>query len=562
MSFKRFMHCARVDKSCSLVYTSIPKAGCTTIQSILANAWAQSVKKKLIHNSHTPKAQEYLIYWNSPGRPPIQDLLEKCNFFTVSRNPYSRVLSAWMDKVKGATKEGVTFAGKFKIADPTNISFEKFIDLLMQCNKETFDHHWATQSSICNFDKVPYTHIGNLESLPDTINWINEHLPFPPISEDARFASHSTGSAKKLSNYYTKSLQEKVYSLYGEDFENFGYSENINLAAPTKSPENFKCTPETLIFLDKVYLGSEIHEEENFSEYLNQLSDFNLSPSDRKHVIERINRLSSKKSKDTSSKGISAPMTEPRGQNKNSQSETCVTELFFNQFPENIFAKFSSKDFHKESRIECAEAEIFNRNNVNLKIYKGPGSGLAPSFIKIDSTTKTLNIKLTIYGGSRCHIGKNCQGNWTLRLWNNSSLIIGDECTSNGCKIICDANCLIKMGNDCMLSEEILIEAGDKHALVDLTDLKQINDTPSNIFIEDHCWIGRGAKIISSSKSVIMGSGSILGSNSILTRSTDKATINVGSPAKPTRDNVSWTRSKVAKEREIKNLIDKFSLQP
>ena len=60
---------------------------------------------------------------NSPGRPPIQDLLENATF-TVSRNPYSRVLSAWMDKVKGATKEGVAFAEKFKIADPTNISFE------------------------------------------------------------------------------------------------------------------------------------------------------------------------------------------------------------------------------------------------------------------------------------------------------------------------------------------------------------------------------------------------------------------------------------------------------
>lgn len=560
MSFNRFRHCARIDKSCSLVYTSIPKAGCTTIQTILANAWAQSVGKKLIRNSHTPKGQEYLIYWNSPGRPPIQDLLEKCYFFTVSRNPYSRVLSAWMDKVKGASKEGIAFAEKFKIADPTNISFEKFIDLLMQCNKETFDHHWATQSSICNFDKVPYTHIGNLESLPDSINWINEHLPFPPISEDARFASHSTGSAKKLSNYYTQSIQEKVYSLYEEDFENFGYSENINLAAPTKSTENFKCTPETLAFLDKVYLGNEIHEEKNFSEYLNQLSDFNLSPSERKHVIERIKSVTIKKRKGTSPEDISASMANLQGQNKNSQRETFITELFFNQLPKNVFVNCSSEDFHKDSIIECAEAEMFNRNNIGLKIYKGPGSDLAPSVIKINPTTKTLNIKLTIYGGTRCHIGKNCQGNWTLRLWSNSSLIIGDECTSNGCKIICDANCSIKVGNDCMLSEEILIEAGDKHALVDLTDLKQINDTPSTICIQDHCWLSRGSKIISSCQAVTMGSGSILGSNSILTKSTPKTTVNVGSPAKPTRSNVSWTRSKIAKEKDIKNLINRFSL--
>jgi len=554
------MHCARVDKSCSLVYTSIPKAGCTTIQSILANAWAQSVGKELIHNSHTPMAREYLIYWNSPGRPPIQDLLEKCKFFTVSRNPYSRVLSAWMDKVKGAAKEGVTFARKFKIADPSNISFEKFVDLLMQCNKETFDHHWATQSSICNFDKVPYIHIGNLESLPDTINWINEHLPFPPISEDARFASHSTGSAKKLSKYYTKSLQDKVYTLYEEDFENFGYSRDINLPAPTKSPKNLKCNPDTLKFLDRVYLGNERHEESNFSEYLNQLTDFNLSPSDTKHVIERIKRLSIKKRQGISSQGISAPMMEPRGQNKNSQSETFVTELFFNQLPKNIFVNCSSEDFHKESKIECADPEMLNSNNVRLKIYKGAGSGLAPSFIKIRPTTNTLNIKLTIYGGSRCHIGKNCQGNWALRLWNNSSLIIGDDCTSNGCKIICDANCVIQMGNDCMLSEEILIEAGDKHALVDLTDLTQINDTPSTICIQDHCWLGRGSKIISSCQTITMGSGSILGSNSILTKSTSKATVNVGSPAKPTRSNVSWTRSKTAREEDIKNLINRFSL--
>ena len=108
------------------------------------------------------------------------------------------------------------------------------------------------------------------------------------------------------------------------------------------------------------------------------------------------------------------------------------------------------------------------------------------------------------------------------------------------------------MGTIAFYQKKILIEAGDKHALVDLTNFKQINDTPSNIYIEDHCWIGRGAKIISSSKSVIIDQGSILGSNSILTKSVDKATINANFPAKPTRDNVSWTRSKDAKEHEIK----------
>ena len=102
-------------------------------------------------------------------------------------------------------------------------------------------------------------------------------------------------------------------------------------------------------------------------------------------------------------------------------SETFATELFFNQLPKNVFVNCSSEDFIK-SELECAEAEMFNRNNIGLKIYKGPGSDLAPQSLK-SILQQRPEYKLTIYGGTRCHIGKIAR-KLDAETWSNSSLII------------------------------------------------------------------------------------------------------------------------------------------
>lgn len=96
----------------------------------------------------------------------------------------------------------------------------------------------------------------------------------------------------------------------------------------------------------------------------------------------------------------------------------------------------------------------------------------------------------------------------------------------------------ILIGQDCMLSDKIVIRNGDSHSIIDELSGRRLNPA-GDIIIKDHVWIGSNVTIL---KNVIIEENSIVGINSLVTKSIKANSIVAGSPAKEIKRNINWKR--------------------
>lgn len=99
----------------------------------------------------------------------------------------------------------------------------------------------------------------------------------------------------------------------------------------------------------------------------------------------------------------------------------------------------------------------------------------------------------------------------------------------------------ISIGEDCMFSGEIEFRTGDSHSIINNTTKKRIN-MAQNIKVGDHVWIGARSIIL---KGVTIGNNSIVGTNSIVTKSIPSHSVAAGIPAKVIRSDVDWVRERI-----------------
>ena len=80
-----------------------------------------------------------------------------------------------------------------------------------------------------------------------------------------------------------------------------------------------------------------------------------------------------------------------------------------------------------------------------------------------------------------------------------SVLTIKNQTTCNDAKLICD-NSEIVIGEDCLLSDQIVFQSNDQHGIIDLNTNEIVNDTHKTILVGDHVWIGRRGKSCTAQK--------------------------------------------------------------
>lgn len=146
----------------------------------------------------------------------------------------------------------------------------------------------------------------------------------------------------------------------------------------------------------------------------------------------------------------------------------------------------------------------------------------------------------------RFHDDVSC--NLDFRLWRQSTVEIGRNTTCNGCRIVAD-NSDVVIGEDCMFSDEILLQSNDQHGLIDLDRQILINDRRRLVRIGDHVWVGRRSIVM---PDVHIGQGAVVGSGAVVVKDIEPFTYNVGVPSKKVRERSSWTRSpSAASPREV-----------
>ncbi|MCC5811240.1 MAG: sulfotransferase family protein [Ectothiorhodospiraceae bacterium] len=208
------------------LYVRIPKAANSTVSLTLARLLFPDEARQL-ENDPEGKAARKLFSNPSPKRYFGARALEKSFFvFSFFRNPYTRVLSAYLDKLRSdensASYDWVARAAGFD--DNQEMTFERFIGYLESGRNRYSNIHWAPQTAICPVPVERLHLIGRVETLQQDLTTLIESIMPQPQSVEILARQHNRqGANEKIQAYYTPELMERVQRLYEADFRLLGY---------------------------------------------------------------------------------------------------------------------------------------------------------------------------------------------------------------------------------------------------------------------------------------------------------------------------------------------------
>ena len=215
-----------LDKELKVLIGWSAKCGCSHIKNIF-----YFLKNKKIDNKiHT------LDDYNS-----LPDDIENYTSIIISRNPYKRLVSGFLDKYKLGGQ--LRYLWKYDI-----ITFSKFIEELCKNDWNMIENHHFTPQTSENFDKkimlsksikcydienIDYGYIEQLYGMkiPDVV--LNKKEGHERVKNDKNFDDYvyDLGMSRyhdfnvNTKYFYNTELKKKVYNFYRNDFkffENFG----------------------------------------------------------------------------------------------------------------------------------------------------------------------------------------------------------------------------------------------------------------------------------------------------------------------------------------------------
>lgn len=120
---------------------------------------------------------------------------------------------------------------------------------------------------------------------------------------------------------------------------------------------------------------------------------------------------------------------------------------------------------------------------------------------------------------------------------------IGKGSTFERCNMICAEGCNITIGDNCMVSWDVVIRTTDSHSILDYATKKRVNYGAS-VSIGDHVWIGAGVIV---GKGASVANDCIIGTRSFVNRPhTEEHCILAGTPAKIVKTGVTWDRERLS----------------
>jgi ADP-heptose:LPS heptosyltransferase/glycosyltransferase involved in cell wall biosynthesis len=218
------------------MYYEVAKAGCTAVKWLLHSLEQLPPIAHFVGSQREARRDMFIHERTNIKIPSLLDLdnatqefvLTSPEFmrFTVVRNPYTRIESAWKDKVRlcAPTYErlylqirGTLPAGN----DPSSlISFREFVKALWREDLANCDSHWRLQVAQTLRGALNFSHIGRLEDFSKTIHTLYGHLGITDIQRPATL-NRTVGQS-----YYDEEIATEIYELYRQDFETFDYERN------------------------------------------------------------------------------------------------------------------------------------------------------------------------------------------------------------------------------------------------------------------------------------------------------------------------------------------------
>lgn len=221
------------------LFTNVPKVACTTIRKLLIDA-EFGVVESTEERMDTIYFKEFLPFLNILQLGDIPTFLGRTDVyrFCFVRNPYTRLLSAYLDKIVRGKAERDPILKQLGISHrpDTELSFETFVKAVQDQPVLYQDHHWRVQYYQSFQEGINYDFIGRFESFDADLDAVARRLGMTEYlrtethrngSRKAIGQDHATGADGRIAEFYTPELQELVFKIYRKDFDYFGYGEAL-----------------------------------------------------------------------------------------------------------------------------------------------------------------------------------------------------------------------------------------------------------------------------------------------------------------------------------------------
>ncbi len=230
----------------SMVYRVVPKCACSTIGQIMYYSDHGRFFDGDIHD-----AREGLHKWaqEDSHAPIIANVRDKNTFaFTCVRNPYTRILSSFFDKICGVQRNGQRYRGNLipQLSQTYGIDVEGDFDQIAMFRRfllfarDTIryrkpmdpDIHWSAVSGhistfIVNgghYDRIFWTETFNV-GMQDVLDQVQVKEPVN-LSDIPRFnesEGHGPKRAHAVEDFFDDLSMHLMYEIYKRDFELFRY---------------------------------------------------------------------------------------------------------------------------------------------------------------------------------------------------------------------------------------------------------------------------------------------------------------------------------------------------
>ncbi len=215
------------------VYVEVPKAGCGTMKATLGGLEAARMGPAMVErvqdNPHdrmraTPFVKPFQL-------PPtmLEEVLTSPGFrrFTVVREPASRLLSGFLEKIGQGLKQSLPILDAVKTStgrdiEAGDVTLAQFLDVIAEQPSRDQDPHWRRQADHLGIGIVDYDAVIHLEQLDESWARVGELTSTDGLQEQF-FCRNSTGARSRMGDYYTPALLQRVADIFARDYAELGY---------------------------------------------------------------------------------------------------------------------------------------------------------------------------------------------------------------------------------------------------------------------------------------------------------------------------------------------------
>ncbi len=219
--------CMHISLKNKYLYVQTPKVASTTLKGELISLEVRGTQistKGIGLHPDIIQSVHVKPYQLPGGR--LNDVFFNSDYvrFCFVRDPYTRILSAFLDKIQRKKPEGLNLLRGNGFSDDYDLSFDEFLNLLIEdrSNCKGWDPHWRPQFHLLRPDLINYTIIGKIESFEKDYDSLNTLLGGKLTPYKTR-APHKTDAASKTREFYTASSRRIVSDIYSDDFHYLGY---------------------------------------------------------------------------------------------------------------------------------------------------------------------------------------------------------------------------------------------------------------------------------------------------------------------------------------------------